>query len=191
MKIIDEYLNQIQEGYILTDKSFSVDLKKFESGQSKILLIDGISGAGKSTLGKKLAKKYKCKIFESDFPCSVQQDKKNPIECFKEQYRKIKRSNQRYIIEGVLVHYSALDGWNKKLTPFFNEIKHAPIIIVGASVLRTMYRHYKQASDINLRKAITMFLKYGWYYKEEMGPYKYFIKNRLSVKGSDIKPYKI
>jgi len=189
--MIDEYLDYIQEGYISTDKTIAVDLDKFESGESNILLIDGISGAGKTTLGKKLAKKYRCKYFESDFPCLSNQDKKDPIECFEENYRKIKRSGRRYIIEGVLVHYSCLDGWNKKLRPFFNEIKHDPIIIVGASVLKAMYRHYRQASDINFRKFIKMFLKYGWYYKEEMGPYQFFIKKRTSVKGSNIKNYKL
>jgi len=191
MKYIDLLKEtHLKEGYVLTDKSYSVNLKDFESGKSNILLIDGIGGAGKSTLGKKLAKKYKCKLFESDFPCLTEQ-KNDPNKCFIENYRRIKRSNRRYIIEGVLVHYSSLDGWNKKLSPFFDEMKHDPIIIVGASVLKAMYRYYKSSSDITLRKFITMFLKYGWWYKEETGPYKFFVKKRLSVEGADVKPYKI
>jgi len=190
MSILNSYLTQIQEGYILTDKSFTVDLQKFENGESKILLIDGISGSGKSTLGKKLAKKYKCKLWQSDFPCLSEQDKHDPVKCFQEKYRKIKKSNQRYIVEGVMVHFSCLDGWHPKLTPFFNEIKYDPIIVVGASILITMYRYYKQ-SDQEFWKFIRNFLKFGRYYSEEMGPYRFFVKKRLSIKGADVKSYKI
>ena len=67
--MIDEYLQYIQEGYIFDDKNISLDLYKFENGESNLLLVAGIAGAGKSTLGKKLAKKYKCGYIESDDPC--------------------------------------------------------------------------------------------------------------------------
>ena len=188
---LDNYLDMVQEGYILNDRSYEVDLDKFENGTSNILLIDGISGAGKTTLGEKLSKKYKCKIFNSDFPCLTEQDKKDPIVCFKENYYKIKRSKQKYIIEGVLVHFSCLDGWKPKLTPFFNEIKKDPIIIVGTSVLKSMYRYYKNSKDRTFFQFAKSFLKFGRYYSEEMSPYNFFVKNRLSVPDANIKELKL
>jgi ABC-type proline/glycine betaine transport system ATPase subunit len=51
---------QIQERYLLSDHTISIDLDKFESGESRKLVIAGLSGAGKSTLGRYLAEKYKC-----------------------------------------------------------------------------------------------------------------------------------
>ncbi len=67
--IIEQYLNYIQEGYLFSDKTISIDLDKFESGKSKKLIIVGLSGAGKSTLSAYLSKKYKCGVNELDVCC--------------------------------------------------------------------------------------------------------------------------
>lgn len=190
---LDDYLSYLSEGYILDDKSYSVDLDKFENGESNILLIDGMGGTGKTTLGKKLAKKYNCKLYQSD-DCIIQwrdnNKKTNPEKCFINNYRKIKRSNQRYIIEGVLVHTSSLDGWNPKLSKFFDEIKFDPIIILGTSVLKTMFRYYKESKDETMWIFIKNFINFGRYYDDEMKPYKHFVKKRLEVPNSNIKIFK-
>jgi len=64
--MIDKYLNSIQEGYVLSDKTISINLSKFQSGIKKKLLVLGVSGSGKTTLGEKLAKQLKVKWISID-----------------------------------------------------------------------------------------------------------------------------
>jgi len=47
---------------IISNKTISVNLDKFESNQSNNLLIIGLIGSGKTTLANYLAKKYNTKI---------------------------------------------------------------------------------------------------------------------------------
>ena len=56
--MIDEYLQYIQEGYIFSDKTISIDLHKFENGECDKLFIIGVAGSGKTSTGKILSKKY-------------------------------------------------------------------------------------------------------------------------------------
>lgn len=189
---VQNYLDKINEGYIFSDRTVSIDLKKFESGESNILLITGISGSGKSTLGRKLAKEYNAKYIASDFPCLTDNPhKKDPEGCFRNTYNRISKTKKtKYILEGVLVYYSCLDGWRPNLHPFFNKIKNEPMIILGTSILKTMYRNRKDI-DQSIWEFIMNFLKFGKHYKEEMEPYIFFKKKREEVKGSIIKPYKV
>jgi ATP-dependent protease Clp ATPase subunit len=63
MRNLNHYLNYIQEGYILSNKNISVNLKDFETGKKNKLLIVGTMGSGKTTLAEKLAKKYRVKFY--------------------------------------------------------------------------------------------------------------------------------
>jgi GTPase SAR1 family protein len=67
--MIDKYLDHIQEGYLINERTISIDLDKFESGESNKLLVVGLSGGGKSTLSKYLSKKYNCYHNELDDCC--------------------------------------------------------------------------------------------------------------------------
>ena len=64
--IIENYLQNIQEGYIFSDKTISIDLDKFISGESNKLIIAGLSGGGKTTLCRYLAEKYNAECYETD-----------------------------------------------------------------------------------------------------------------------------
>ena len=66
MNILEYTNNLINEGYIFSDKTISIDLDKFESGSMNKLFIVGLSGSGKSTLGVILAKKYNTKRYALD-----------------------------------------------------------------------------------------------------------------------------
>ena len=182
--MLDLYLKRIQESYIISNKTVSVDLDKFENGESNILLVAGIPAGGKTTLGKQLAKKYKCKLLETDYPCL---DKEDPVKCYQNIYRKSLKSNKRYIIEGVLVFWSCLDIKNKIL-PFFNECKHTPIIILGPSVMKAAYQGWKRdKEDISLRQVFSWYVKNGIFDMKAMNVFK---KERFKVKGSNIKEFK-
>lgn len=88
--MLSEYLDYLNEGYLFSDKTISVNLDDFASGKKNNLLILGVSGAGKTTIGKKLADKYNAKLFKAD-----------------EDFRSVShiadtiKSNKRTIIEGI------------------------------------------------------------------------------------------
>ena len=147
--LIQQYLDYLQEGYVFSNKTVSIDLDKFISGEKKKLIIAGLSGSGKSTLCGYLAKKYKAECFETD-RCGnkiVHKGKRfggvNPpikklkelfyegwIECIKPQLK----TNKKQVVEGGMV-------WQGYL--FFPEIRKAiqdyPIIILGHSALKSSF----------------------------------------------------
>ena len=59
-------MNKINENLIFNNNDLEINLNKFESGESNILLITGFSGSGKSTLAKQLANNYNCIHYELD-----------------------------------------------------------------------------------------------------------------------------
>ena len=56
----------VNENMVFNKNDIEVNVDKFESGASNILLVTGLSGSGKSTLAAQLAKKYKANNFELD-----------------------------------------------------------------------------------------------------------------------------
>lgn len=62
----DESVDFITENLLLNKKDLEINLDKFESGKSNVLLITGFSGSGKSTLASQLTSKYKCIHYELD-----------------------------------------------------------------------------------------------------------------------------
>lgn len=56
----------VNENMVFNKNDIKVNVDKFESGASNILLVTGLSGSGKSTLAAQLAKKYKANNFELD-----------------------------------------------------------------------------------------------------------------------------
>lgn len=65
--MINSYLHYLQEGYIFSNKTISVNLNKFEKNDVNKLLIIGISGSGKSSLGEYLSKKYNVDFFSDEY----------------------------------------------------------------------------------------------------------------------------
>ena len=61
---ITQYI--LNEGYILSDKTISVNLSKFISRETNHLIIVGVLGSGKTTLGEELAKQLKVKWYSID-----------------------------------------------------------------------------------------------------------------------------
>ena len=154
--MLDEYLEYLNEAYLISDKTISIDLDKFISGESNKLLIAGLSGSGKSTLCRYLAKKYKAECYEtdrcvSDNPSAPYKRKdiddrfwnKNPqMNVLKSVFKKVyfgcveplMKNNKRQVIEGGLVweNYLFIPQIRKDLD------KH-PIIIIGKSALKSSF----------------------------------------------------
>lgn len=59
-----ETLYLIQEGYVISDNTISIDFDKFKKGGR--LFIIGLSGSGKTTVGQSLQKRFKSNICHLD-----------------------------------------------------------------------------------------------------------------------------
>jgi Cdc6-like AAA superfamily ATPase len=64
--MLNQYLESLQEGYIFSDKTISINLDDFEKGTISTLFIIGNSGSGKTTLTNHLSKKYKTEVVYTD-----------------------------------------------------------------------------------------------------------------------------
>ncbi len=189
MKNLDKYLYQIQEGTIFSDKTISIDLHKFKSGEKDKLLIVGFAGSGKTTLGRRLAKKYKCKYFELD-DCW---EEEGFLEC---SYNKIKVSKGKAVIEGSDIITNYFENY-RNLKEFIIE---QPIIILGKSFMLSLFRALKR--DFARRKEIEdkkleIWGKYNQDFKFSNSAifpakqFKTFRKERIRQKGSVVKIYQV
>lgn len=142
--MIDSYLEYIQEGYVLSDKTISVDLYKFENGKSNKLLIVGLIASGKTTLGMYLSKKYKVGLDNTD-NCELK-SKSEPIEKFIKCNIDMVRSKKRSIVEGVgLIDLYTEFGYKKELQSY-------PMIIIGRSVLSSSFKAFQRNYKAWLRQ---------------------------------------
>ncbi len=132
MKNLDKYLFQLQEGFWVADKTISVDLHKFESGEKDKLLIVGECGSGKTTLTEKLVKKYNCKYHNLD-NCFNYRD---VSKCF---YDKIKMSKGKTIVEG----YGILVVHSKNYQNIRKFINEQPVIFLVIQHLKYFSKEIK------------------------------------------------
>ena len=122
---LEKYPFSLQEGYLLSDKTISVNLDQFVSGKKKKLLIIGVPGSGKTSLGQHLVKKYRVEEFVTDTH-------------WKKMLAGIK-SNKRSIVEGagLAILYKKEASWRKVI------IKQ-PMIILGMSAIKAGLRADKR-----------------------------------------------
>jgi uridine kinase len=141
-----KYIDVLKEGYLLSDKTISVNLSEFKSGKIKKILIVGVSGSGKTTLGEKLAKHMKVKWYSIDsfwwrlkqehFPNRSKHNEMTPEErkqldsLFDKRVHEVLTNNERCIIEGI----NLMEPQFRKLV-----LKHA-LIVLGLSSLRAGIR---------------------------------------------------
>jgi adenylate kinase family enzyme len=187
VRMIQKYLNHIQEGYFFSDKTISIDLNKFENGKSNILLVLGLIGSGKTTLGKYLAKKYKARLLQID-DCISWSLKEHPPN--KEQLNdyfncieKMIHSNKRVVIEGVGL---------LNLYKFRKEIIKKPVIIIGKSAIRSSFQAMIRNRKDKEPKFWKLFLIQTIINLNEFQKrINYIRKERVKIPGSVVKEYKI
>ena len=131
------------EAYMFSDKTISINLHKFESGESDKLVVIGFSGSGKTTIGHKLATKYNVPLKELDL-CGLEAKGTHDI-C----RRNIIFGKERCIVEGSQIPI--------KMSP--KEFKDFPMIIVGTSLVTSTYRATKRKNS-NPKANLLYFLKY-------------------------------
>ena len=172
--MIDSYLQHIQEGYLFSDKNISVNLKDFESGKAKKLLIIGLPGSGKTSLGEHLVKKYRIKDFVSDDHWKVMRDG-------------LLNSN-RTIIEGAGLAYLYYKEQEWK-----DAIIDKPMILMGMSAIKAGFRADRRdgmfPSTVKNKKDMYHFIRKNLTLWEKI--LKHLKKDVMKIPGADIKEYKV
>jgi len=169
--MLEQYLQHIQEGYLFSDKTISVNLDSFLNGSNKKLLIVGVLGSGKTSLGSYLAKKYKVAFFS---------DESGMIKAL--------QSPQRMIIEGAQI--ASL----YKMKPEVRKlILNQSMIIIGLSAIKAGLRADKRDSTLP-GKAKNW--KDIYYHSRENLLYwqkavKFFRRDVEKISGFKIKEYKM
>ena len=129
--MLETYLKIIQEGYILSDKTISVNLIDFENNIKNKLLIVGVLGAGKTSLLEHLKKKYQVsEIFSDDYGLE-----------------KALKSSNRMIIETI-----EIASLYMKKPEYRKIILNYPMIIIGMSSIKAGLRATKR-DGTTLRKS--------------------------------------
>jgi len=168
---ITQYI--LNEGYLLSDKTVSVNLKDFESGDKNKLIIIGLPGSGKTSLGEHLVKKYKIKHFVSDegWPAT----KKGLL------------SPHRTILESAGFIYMVHEPkWRKVVLSY-------PIILMGMSAIKAGIRADRRdgtvLGTVKDWKNLHHFIRTN--FKDFQGRYNKLRKDILNIPNATIEEYKV
>jgi adenylate kinase family enzyme len=188
--IITQYI--LNEGYVLSDKTISINLSKFQSGIKKKLLVLGVSGSGKTTLGEKLSEQFKVKwisidslywrIKQRDFK-NVNETKEQLVKKVHEEVISYLKSNERMVIEGIDI----LELYHNE-PKYRNLILKQPVILLGISSLRAGIRAAKR----NREREDEGWMSYYWMQKFNWNIeplLKQFRKDVIAIPGVEIKEY--
>jgi hypothetical protein len=144
MLISENIKELIQEGYLISDETISVDLHKFESGECNKLIISGLFGSEDGHVGNQLSMKYNCICYTGFgilMEIALNPDyKKYPIKKISELYQKriikLLTNKERCIITGFSFIMSMI---NKSLNiiPIISKLS---CIFVGDSILKTSWK---------------------------------------------------
>lgn len=125
--MLENYLVYLNEGYLFSNKTISVNLDQFKTGKKNKLLIIGVLGSGKTSLGQYLKKKYNVKHFFSD------------------EYglEKALKSPKRMIIETI-----EITSLYKEKPEYRQLILSMPMIIIGISAMKAGFRADKRDNTV-------------------------------------------
>ena len=179
---------------ILSGKTISIDIYKFESGESKLFIL-GYSGSGKSTLGSKLAKKYKTTYYDLDniwneFIPKGKTSPKPPKGKTDEDLDDIVHKRMKQII--VSPKYKIIEGVNIIQYPELKSfVMKQSCIILGTSALKSSYKTIKRDWKTNnnnlFKKVKSRFLINFIDVNRDLKQFKKFRINKNTV----IKNYKL
>ena len=174
--ILENIQKLIQEAYIFSDKTISVDLHKFESGEVDKLLISGLSGGGKTSTGNYLKDKYSVPLIDTDD--------------LNDELNDLILSNKRCIISGIGIakRYSGAKVPEHELNRMKQTILNSSFIFLGKSLLKSSFDGYlrnrkKENNPYSLYDSIK--INFNKFYKNEMQ----LRKDRCAVPQSVIKEF--
>jgi len=170
--VLDSYLDYIQEGYIISDKTVSVNLDEFENGTKNKLLIVGVLGSGKTSLAEYIAKKYNVPLISDASDIII----------------KSLKDSKRNIIEG-----SQIARLYKDNPSYRKFILNEPMIIIGMSAIRAGLRADKRdgttITGAKNWKDIHHFVRVN--IKKTQGYLNFLREDVMKIPSAKIKEYKI
>jgi hypothetical protein len=195
--MINEYLNYLQEGYLLSDKTIGVNISQFIDRKKKKFLIFGMAGSGKTTLGEALSKRLRVKWISIDsLWWRLKQKHFKNVDPTKEQMRekvykeviKHLQSRKRLIIEGV----DLLDIYVGLPERYKGMIIDQPMVILGMSAIkagiRSGQRNRKRGDDKGTWKLLYWMPEYN--IRKIMPKLKILRKDVMNLPNADIKELK-
>lgn len=173
MNII-QYLFYLQEGYILSDKTISINLNEFENKNKNKLLITGLGGSAKTSLSEYLSKKYNTSICSDSY-----KDILNELQ---------NKSNKRIIIEGMQIFVIY-----KEHPKLRQVILDQPMIIMGMSAIKAGYRADKRDGTVpgkvkNWKDTYIFVRKNITYYQKLLNKFR---NDAIKIPNAKIKEYKV
>lgn len=168
---ITQYI--LNEGYIFSDKTVSVNLDKFESGESNKLLVVGVLGSGKTSLAEYLAKKYKANLVSDTH--------------IRDMKRGLKDS-KRTILEG-----AQIARWYKKSPADRELIIHQPMILIGMSAIKAGLRADKRDGTVpsTSKDKRDIYISIRVNIKEWQGYLNFLRKDVMKIPNVVIKEYQV
>jgi len=191
------HLDIVREAYIFSDKTISIDLDKFITGEKNKLIIAGLSGSGKTTFCKYFSSKNDIECFETD-RCfdyikeipnfrEILTDENQLKKYFYEAYINCIRpkliSNKRQVIEGGAVWQNYI--YRPEIRP---ELNQHPVIIFGTSALKASIRSIERRMkrpNITISKILSIIDKNFNFLNPRL---KIFREERIKA-GGDIKEF--
>lgn len=153
------------EALVFSDKPLLYKYDEWENESSNKLFIVGLSGSGKSTIGKRLAKKYNCRLVNLDYLCFKILREFN--QKFKLGYsppsyellmktlliveKIIKNTKERTIFEGVELLFI-----DRKMVLSY------PTIVLGTSLLISSIRAFKRNKQLYKNTKLTDLISTLW-----------------------------
>lgn len=199
---IETYLKSINglidESLIFSKDCLELNLSNWAPGKNNILYVTGLSGSGKTTYSEELEKAGEGVIFELDglFLCydssnrgiikrleREDDDYKYHTPKSKVTRKQFKRwinsvirymhedPETKYIVEGVQVY-----EYPGPLVDF----AHDPVVIIGTSVLKSIYRRIKRAEGSDRRNQLRELRQMVCYYLDEHKKFTHFVKNAIA-----------
>lgn len=178
-KSVSESVESLDESYIFSKDNLYINYDDFKSGKTNICLITGLSGSGKSTEAQKVAKENNAEwieldLFEHCYMFTTDEQLKEAGQVFydylsthKDIWDKLKNKelqgaelgkeiakflsyctnwcekhkDSKWVLEGIQI-YDSMDPKDIK-------IKKYPLVIIRASVLKSIIQRYKRTKNLS------------------------------------------
>lgn len=176
---------EFNESAVFSEKDIKLNLDNWKPGKHNILFVTGLSGSGKTTLSGKYVKKYRAELFELDgIFYEYDTSSAKILSRLKEEDREYAKhkmydpvtgkqfdrwistvirymhedSKTLYVVEGLQLYSGRFD---------LVDLSSDPVIILGTSALKSMYRRLKRSSPGDRRADITKLYDLIKYYARE------------------------
>lgn len=204
---VEAYLESIgsiiDESLIFSKDRLELNLSNWAPGKNNILYVTGLSGSGKTTYSEELEKAGEGVVFELDgiFLCYDSSNRGiiKRLEREDDDYKyhtpksKVTRKQFKRWINSV-IRYMHEDPETKYIVEGVQiyeypgplvDLAHDPVVIIGTSILKSIYRRIKRAESSDRRNQLRELRHMVRYYLDEHKMFTHFVKNATTNESTD------